>query len=320
MTKAVLITNDQSGAHLAGTEDKGVVRGWLEDGGVRVTALTGSVGEQIEKSRESDADIVVVDGGDGTISATIAAHVGTDRPVGIIPGGTMNFLAADYGVPLDREVAARAIHHCEVRAFDAGKIGDRVFLHTAFTGLPARLGVHREHLRGRLRLIDRLRLGLHALGTVGRDQRLKLETDDPDVGQQTFSSGTFAFVVGSVHGVMLPRPQREHQSGVLTAFAIDAKNGLDLARLTVRGALGDLDNDALVTRRLIRRGLLTGRRRITHAMLDGEGVRLPLPARLDLLTGAVKVIVPPDHPPAAGPTPVHETTDPPLASEQTERI
>lgn len=318
MTKAVLITNTQSGAHLTGAEDEGVVRAWLEDGGVHVTPLTGSVDEQIAQSLESTADVVVVDGGDGTISATIAAHVGTGRPVGIIPGGTMNFLAADYGVPLDREQAARAIHHCEVRAFDAGRIGDRVFLHTAFTGLPARLGVHREHLRGRLHLFDRVRLGVHALVTVGRDQRLRLEAEAPD-DDVTLSSGTFAFVVGAVHGVMLPRPQREHESGILTAFAIDAKSGLDLARLTVRGVLGDLDNDALVQRRLIHRGILKGRRRITHAMLDGEGVRLALPAQLDLLPGAVKVIVPPDHAPADGPTPVHEVQHA-QSTDQQERI
>lgn len=320
MTKAVLITNPNSGAHLEGAENEQTVRGWLEDGGIRVTALSGDIPQQVAESQESDADIVVVDGGDGTISAVIAAHVGSGRPIGIIPGGTMNLLAADYGVPLDRHVAAQAIHHGDVQEFDAGRLGDRVFLHTALTGLPARLGVHREHLRGRLRLIDRIRLGLHALGTVGRDQRLRLETDDPDGAPMELSSGTFAFVVGAVHGAILPRPQREHETGVLTALSIDARSGLDLARLTVRGALGDLADDALVTRRMIRSGTLKGRRRFTHAMLDGEGVRLALPAHLELLPHAVRVIVPPTPAHAGGDSTSQQPAAAAPSPSQPERI
>lgn len=290
VTKAVLITNEASGSHLDNAEEEGVVVGWLQDCGITVTALEGSLPEQIAQSLESDADIVVVDGGDGTINASISAHVDGGRPIGIIPGGTMNLLADDYGVPLDREAAARAICHLNVRSFDAGRLGERVFLHTAFTGLPARLGVHREHLRGRLKVSDRVRLGVHALATVGRDQDLTLSTD----AGEPITGTTFAFVVGDV-GTMFPRPHREaFQSGILTGFAIDARSGLDLARLVVRGALGDLADDPMVTRATMRSGEVSGRRRSTHAMLDGESVRLALPAELGVLPGAVNVIVPPD--------------------------
>lgn len=301
VTKAVLITNTASGSHLEGAEDEGVVRGWLEDGGIDVTALGGSVSEQIAASLESKADIVVVDGGDGTINAVIGAHVGSGRPVGIIPGGTMNLLATDYGLPLDREAAARAIAHLNVRSFDAGRLGEHVFLHTALTGLPARLGVHREHLRGRLGLVDRIGLGLHAIGTVGRDPRLTLQIDEGEADEERLTSATFAFFVGAVHGAILPRPQREADgSGSLTGFAIDTRNGLDLARVVVRGAFGELDADPMVSRRVLRAGHVEGKRRSTHAMLDGEGVRLALPAPLTVLPGAVSVIVPP---PEAGRSP-----------------
>lgn len=294
MTTAVLITNKASGSHLDGTEKSLLVRGWLEDCGLEVTVLDGPVASQIEESRNSTADVVVVDGGDGTINAAITAHVGSGRPIGLIPGGTMNLLAADYGVPLDREAAARFICHLNVRSFDAGFLGERVFLHTALTGLPARLGVHRENRRGRLTLIDRLALGLHALGTVGRDPRLRLEPQDAEAGGAALTSRTFAFVVGALRGTILPRPHREvDQSGALTALSIDANSGLELVRLALRGAIGDLADDPLVTRTSLRGGVLSGARRSTHAMLDGESVRLSLPAQLGIMPGAVHVIVPP---------------------------
>lgn len=292
--KAVLITNEKSGTHLAGTEEPESVARWLGEADLEVEVLKGDVGSQIRASQEREADIVVVDGGDGTISAVIEAHVETGRPIGIVPGGTMNLLATDYGVPLEREVAAKVIGTGTVRSFDAARLGEHVFLHTAFTGLPARIGVHRENLRGRLGLTDRLRLALHAIATVRRDQRLTMKGELQGGGEINLTSGTFAFVVGAVRGAMLPRPHREIvEAGALTAFSVEAGGGLDLARLVLRGAFGDLAADPTVTRASMSHGRLTGRRRTVHAMLDGESVHLALPAELKLLPGAVNIIVPP---------------------------
>ncbi|WMS44474.1 diacylglycerol kinase family protein [Acuticoccus sp. MNP-M23] len=293
MPSAVLIVNRASGFHLTSGEAPDEIAGSLRAAGIDVTVLEGDVGEQIAKSRESDADMVIVDGGDGTINAVITAHAGGGRPVGIIPGGTMNLLATDFGIPVDRAAAVQVIASGKTRPIDAGAIDGHLFLHTALTGLPVRIGVHREHRRGRLTIFDKVWLGVHALATLGRDPKLKLTLDGKDTA--SLESGTFAFLVGTLkEGQILPRPVRRLSSGKLTALSLHPKSGLDLARIVVRGAFGDLVTDPDVDALVMERANLSGLRRKSHAMLDGESVFLKLPSVIEVRPAAIEVFGSPD--------------------------
>ena len=49
----------------------------------------------------SDADVVVVGGGDGTVATAAGKLIGrTDKALGILPLGTLNLYAKDLGIPL----------------------------------------------------------------------------------------------------------------------------------------------------------------------------------------------------------------------------
>ena len=48
---------------------------------------------------ESQADLIIASGGDGTISVVAGALIGTDIPLGIIPRGTANAFAKALGIP-----------------------------------------------------------------------------------------------------------------------------------------------------------------------------------------------------------------------------
>jgi len=293
LPSAVLIVNRASGFHLTSGEAPEEIADMLRASGIDVEILEGSIQEQIDQSRKSDADMVIVDGGDGTINAVITAHVGGGRPVGIIPGGTMNLLATDFGIPVDRAEAVRLIAAGRTRPIDAGAIDGHLFLHTALTGLPVRIGVHREHRRGRLTVFDKIWLGIHAIGTLGRDPKLKLAVEGTT--GKPLESGTFAFLVGTLKaGTVLPRPLRDLSAGKLTAFSLRPETGIDLARMVVRSAFGDLVTDPDVDAVVIERGKLSGLRRKSHAMLDGESVFLTLPSVIEVRPGAIDVFAPPD--------------------------
>jgi diacylglycerol kinase family enzyme len=295
MPSAVLVYNEASGTHLAGDANLDTTVKDLEDAGVSVDVLQGDLAAQLRASVESRADIVVVDGGDGTIRAVIEAHRGRGRPIGIIPGGTMNLLAADYGVPTDRREAARIVGAGHTRAVDVGTVGDRLFLHAAFTGLPVRLGVHREHLRGKLKLWDKARLALHALATLPRDPTLTLDAETVEGESVSLTATSFAFIVGRIEDRILPSPHRtEVTGGLLTVFALHPESGADVARMLLRGALGSLAEDPSVDRILIRRGTLATPRRRMRAMLDGEATLLARRSAVEVLRGEVEVFVPAD--------------------------
>jgi diacylglycerol kinase family enzyme len=295
MPSAVLIFNTSSGSHLNKEDARQEAIRLLEAQGICVKALDGPLGQQIRRSVKTEADMVVVCGGDGTIRATISAHRGRGRPIGILPGGTMNLLARDYGIPEEQTEAARTIAQGHRMAVDYGLLDGHIFLHAALTGMPVRIGVHRENRRGRMRFVDRLNLALHAISTLPRDPVLSLTGTDAEGKVVETEAPTFAIVVGKLEPYLLPRPHRSSvTAGLMTLFAIHAGSGIDVARMLLRGAVGDLAADPAVEKRLISAAEIRGPRRRTHAMLDGESRLVKVPCAVEVRSGEVEVFAPPD--------------------------
>jgi YegS/Rv2252/BmrU family lipid kinase len=79
--------------------------------------------------------LIVVGGGDGTISAAVNAIAGSGAICGLLPLGTANSFARSLHLPLDLDGAVDAIVHGRVREVDLGRINDRHFATTAAIGL-----------------------------------------------------------------------------------------------------------------------------------------------------------------------------------------
>ncbi|MCF3933552.1 hypothetical protein L1787_09030 [Acuticoccus sp. M5D2P5] len=294
MPSAVLIFNTSSGTYLNQDRARDDTIARLEAEGIRVHALDGPIKRQIQESRDSSEDIVIVAGGDGTIRAAIEAHRGGGRPIGIIPGGTMNLLAHDYGIPIDPLEAAKVISAGHVRPVDYAAIDKHIFLHTAFTGLPVRIGVHRENRRGRMRMLDRIWLGLHALATLPRDPNLVCLATTVDGEERKLEGRSFAIIVGTLDRMLLPVPHRATVTGgKITVFALHPESGVDVARLLVRGAVGALADDPDVEQIIATHARISGPRRRIHAMLDGERTLVPSPCSIEVRTGEVSVFTRP---------------------------
>ncbi|MHB0935625.1 MAG: diacylglycerol/lipid kinase family protein [Armatimonadota bacterium] len=84
-----------------------------------------------------DSHLVVVGGGDGTISAVADAFVGTDTVMGVIPLGTGNSSAHTLGIPHSIKRAVECILCGTVAEVDLGKIGDDYFMNVVSIGLTA---------------------------------------------------------------------------------------------------------------------------------------------------------------------------------------
>jgi diacylglycerol kinase family enzyme len=82
--------------------------------------------------------VVVAAGGDGTINAVAQGLVGTPTALGMLPLGSANDLAREYGVPNAAWAAARRIADGEPRAIDVVAIGERVFCGVGGLALVAR--------------------------------------------------------------------------------------------------------------------------------------------------------------------------------------
>lgn len=80
-------------------------------------------------------DIVILGGGDGTISCLVDHLVGANVRLGVLPLGTANSFARSLGIPLDVDGAVEAIARGRPRRIDLGMIGDDYFANAAAIGL-----------------------------------------------------------------------------------------------------------------------------------------------------------------------------------------
>jgi YegS/Rv2252/BmrU family lipid kinase len=93
-------------------------------------ALEGEVGSAIDR-----APMVVVGGGDGSLSATVDHFLGTDVVFALLPLGTANSFARTLGIPLDVAGAVEVITAGIARRIDLAAINGDYFLNNAALGL-----------------------------------------------------------------------------------------------------------------------------------------------------------------------------------------
>jgi len=133
--RALLIVNRSSGR---GGQD-------LEEGLERLRAAGIALDERAPRSpREvpeiiraaaDSVELVILAGGDGTMSLAAPALLETGLPLGIIPTGTANDLARTLGIPFTIAGACAVIAGGRRQAIDVGQVNDRYFFNVASLGL-----------------------------------------------------------------------------------------------------------------------------------------------------------------------------------------
>lgn len=92
------------------------------------------------------ADLVLAAGGDGTINEVVEGMVNSTVPLGILPAGTANVLAAELGIGLDMMAAAERVPACIPQRISVGRLfhtngglQSRYFLLMAGVGFDAQI-------------------------------------------------------------------------------------------------------------------------------------------------------------------------------------
>jgi diacylglycerol kinase (ATP) len=145
MTRALLITNPAAARMdaRAVTAVRQTLRGGGWDVEVLATLGPGDARRFAEEARDQGFDALVCYGGDGTAMQIASALVGTDIPLGLVPGGTGNLLAGNLRVPRGPAQAARALLTARPRRIDLGLVertdGLHYFAVASGAGFDARL-------------------------------------------------------------------------------------------------------------------------------------------------------------------------------------
>ncbi|MAO55725.1 MAG: lipid kinase [Rhodospirillaceae bacterium] len=153
-------------------------------------------GDAERTAREAPADVhdvIVAAGGDGTINEVINGLAGRDVPLGIIPLGTANVLAAELDLPTDAEGLARTIALGRLQPVTLGEVNGRRFVQMAGVGFDAHVVASVD--TGMKRLVGKLAYVWETLrGFFRFDFRpyhLIVDGKAYDVGSAVFANGHF---------------------------------------------------------------------------------------------------------------------------------
>jgi diacylglycerol kinase family enzyme len=147
-------------------------------GGFRVERIAPTeLAARVRRALESGARRILVAGGDGSIATAAGAMRGTSCELAILPGGTLNHLAQDLGLPTDLDEAVRVAAGRTTRSIDVAEVNGHLFLNTSSVGAYVTYVRTRERLEHRLGYwLASIVAGLRILARL-RTFRVALEID-----------------------------------------------------------------------------------------------------------------------------------------------
>ncbi len=183
--------------------------------------------EPIIKAAIAKAPMVIVGGGDGTLSSAVDHFVGTDTVFAVLPLGTANSFARTLGLPLDLDGAIKVIAYGRRKRIDLGVIDGDYFANVAALGMsPLIADTVPDVLKRYLGVIGYV-IWASRVAFKFRPFRLKITLDDGTVEKSWATEARIAN--GRFHGGVELVEQAELDSGEMVIQAVTGKSVLGLA-------------------------------------------------------------------------------------------
>jgi len=295
MTRAVVLLNRGGGAVQADDRIADKVADALERAGVAAEIELAAGGECELRCRaiaERGDPLLIVGGGDGTVSAAASALVGTETLLGILPLGTLNHFARDLGIPADLDEAAGLIARAPERRVDVAEMNGRIFINNSAIGLYPLMVINRDLQQDRLGRSKKLAMVVASIRTLARfnHQRLTLIVND----QKEQVDTPLLFVGNNDYRIDLGAPgQRESlDDGELSVMVMRKKTRGGLIAASVRALFNRTRPDDMVRLDQVERLRVSSRRHVLAVSLDGEVVRAAPPLDYKIRKRALRVIAP----------------------------
>ncbi len=261
--------------------------------GSQITELA----SQAARRAEREGGIVVVAGGDGTVSAVARAVVPLGVALGVVPEGTFNLLGRNHGLSEEPAEAMRTALTGQAIPVQVGRLNDLLFLVNASIGLYPKVLADREELKmrfGRRRWVALLALMKTLLGEF-RPLDVELVIDGLSRRMRTPT-----LFVGN-NRLQLDRLGLSEAGatdrGQLVLLSSPPLGGWTLFKLLVKAAIGRLDHaeemEVTAFKSLeVQRAGKSARRKHFGVAIDGERFRIDAPAHFSVETRPLWLIMP----------------------------
>ncbi len=287
--QAVLIVNAHSRKGEALFRD---ARAKLEAAGIHLLAAHAvhdprHLDEMVRSAVRTGAPMVIVGGGDGSLSGTVDDVVGCDCVFAVLPLGTANSFARTLGLPLDLDGAVAAIANGRRRRIDLGMIDDDYFVNAAAVGLSPMIG---ETVPPKLkRWLGRLGYLAWAIRCFLRFRPFRLIVDDGRSVHRLWTTEVRIFN-GRFHGGVELAETTDVDSGDIVVQAVTGRSPWRLVRDWYAKFFKLSSRDATTTEFRAKSLRLDTKPR-HRISIDGEVLaRMPVTARV--AERAIEVVVP----------------------------
>jgi len=234
--------------------------------------------------------LVIVGGGDGSISAAASALVDSKTALGVLPLGTLNHFARDLGIPADLDEAAKLIAAGHERRVDVAEMNGRIFINNSAIGLYPLMVRDRDVQQKRLGRSKRLAMLVASVRTLARfnHQRLTLTVNDEKARVDTpllfVGNNDYRLDIGAAG-------QRESlDDGQLSVFVMRKNTRRGLIAASIRALFNRARDDDMVSLENVQRLRVDSHRGQLSVSLDGEVVRETPPLDYRIRKAALRVI------------------------------
>lgn len=247
----------------------------------------------LKEKANSAGEVLIVGGGDGTITTAARLLHGTGKTLGVLPLGTFNLAARDLKLPLDPFQAAEKLLDAEAIPIDLLKVNGEYCMCATVIGFYPALAKARENFHGRSWWVKSLRI-VREIATVAVASpalNLTIVADGKTYHRRTrltvFSPGGYEESVGVIPA------RKDLSSGKLTAYVSEHLSRGQMLFAAFGYLVGKLlDTEKMTKIESSEITINVRRRRSIPTMIDGEILRIALPCRLEILPRALNVLHP----------------------------
>ncbi len=239
--------------------------------------------------------LLIIAGGDGTITTCVRCLREETEAIAILPAGTMNLFAGDLGLPDSLDEALESIASGEAREVDLAEINGRLFTTNAHIGLYARVGQKREDKRGQPAWRRWPKLAAEALRILLQYPLMEVKIETEEGVQQAWKT-RLVTVTNNIYDCSEPGrlPSRTRlDRGELGVYILDYQSRLKLLLGFTSLLTGNWSDNPHIKLVRTRRAIInTGRRRSRNVLIDGELLRMKLPLHVRCVPKALRVVAP----------------------------
>jgi diacylglycerol kinase (ATP) len=244
--------------------------------------------EVVQEAIQRGGKLIIVGGGDGTISSIVDQFAYKDIILGLLPLGTgNNFVTRTMGIPKSLKGAVDVIVNGKVVDVDLGEVNGDYFANTASLGFTA--DVARMTPRYLKRYVGVIAYGIMGLRNIFSRERFKCTIILPD---QTLMVHTHQVVVanGSYFGITRLAPDAHVDNRQLVVFTMESFTRWQMVRMWLTFFLGNA-RQAKEARYFVTPEVTIETDPPQYMNVDGE-VTTQTPVRFTVASEALKIMAP----------------------------